>query len=281
MVSGIDFELFQEDEDIKGKKAVLLFHGLTGSPYEMKKYGNFLYKQGYDVFCYSFPGHGERLHEIQTVTWEDWCQFAQEKYDKLRPKYEKFFVSGLCLGAAMAIYLAENNKDITGIAALSTTLFLDGFCIPWTSCMIPLGLSTILRYYYTFPEDDCLGIKNELTRKSLAKLMAKTTVGMDNYPLNCVFGLLNLSKHVRKNLSKVTCPILCIHSKYDNLASVKGPKIVMNNVSSVKKRYIELNNSYHMVLYDNEKDFVMDEVNKFLNELLATETDNEKECVAV
>ena len=27
-------------------------------------------------------------------------------------KYKYFFVSGLCLGAAMAIYLAENNGDI-------------------------------------------------------------------------------------------------------------------------------------------------------------------------
>ncbi|MCQ2957659.1 MAG: alpha/beta hydrolase [Candidatus Gastranaerophilales bacterium] len=274
--SKIDFELFHtEEEDLREKKAVLLFHGLTGSPFEMKKYGNFLFKQGYDVFCYSFPGHGERLSEIQTVTWEDWCEFAQEKYDKLRPNYETFFVSGLCLGAAMGIYLAENNKDLTGVAALSTTLFLDGFCIPWTSCLIPLGLSTIIRYYYTFPEDECLGIKNELTRKSLAKLMAKTTVGMDNYPLNGVKGLLDLSKNVRKNLSKVTCPVLCIHSKYDNLASTKSANVVMKNISSKIKRYIELNDSYHMVLYDNEKEFVMNEVIKFLSKFSAKTLEKE------
>lgn len=268
MAESIDFELLHDEiKDIKNKKAVLLFHGLTGSPFEMKKYGTFLHQHGYDVFCYSFPGHGNRIHEIETVTWIDWCNFAQEKYNKLRKNYNEFFASGLCLGAAMAVYLGEHNKDLTGIIALSTTLFLDGFCIPWTVSLLPIALHTITRYYYTFPEDDCFGVKNEKTRKSLAKVMSKADIGMDNYPLNCVYGLLKLSKNVRKNLKKVTCPILCIHSKYDNLASTKGAKIVINNVSSIIKKYVELNDSYHMVLYDNEKHFVMNTAIEFLNEI--------------
>ncbi len=261
----VDFELLHSEiEDIKDKKAVLLFHGLTGSPFEMKKYGDFLFKNGYDVFCYSFPGHGERISEIETVTWKDWCEFAQDKYDTLRKNYSKFYLSGLCLGAAMAIYLGEHNKDITGIIALSTTLLLDGFCIPWTVKLLPFALSTIIRFYYTFPEDDCFGVKNERTRKSLAKITAKAEIGMDNYPLNCVDALLKLSKNVRKNLKSVTCPVLCIHSKYDNLASVRGAKIVIDGISSVVKKYVELNDSYHMVLYDNEKDFVMNTAKEFM-----------------
>ena len=205
MTYSIDFELIHDDFAAGDKNAVLLFHGLTGSPFEMKKYGDFLFNNGYDVFCYSFPGHGERISEIETVTWQDWCKFAQNKYDSLRKNYDNFFVSGLCLGAAMAVYLGEHNKDLTGIAALSTTLFLDGFCIPWTISLLPFALSTIIRFYYTFPEDDCFGVKNERTRKSLAKITAKANISMDNYPLNCVDELLKLSKNVRKNLKNVTC----------------------------------------------------------------------------
>ena len=280
MANGIDFELLHDDiTEKENKKAVLLFHGLTGSPFEMRKYGDFLFKNGYDVFCYSFPGHGERVSEIETVTWSDWCNFAQNKYNELRANYNQFFVSGLCLGAAMAVYLAEHNDDITGVAALSTTLFLDGFCIPWTICLLPFALSTIIRFYYTFPEDDCFGIKNERTRKSLAKLTAKVDIGMDNYPLNCVGGLLKLSKNVRKNLKKVNCPILCIHSKYDNLSSTKSAKVVLKGVSSEIKQYVELNDSYHMVLYDNEKEYVMNTVKEFFTKLVSAE--NEKEVVCI
>ena len=280
MAHGIDFELHHtEIQDKQDKKAVLLFHGLTGSPFEMRKYGDFLFKNGYDVFCYSFPGHGERISEIEMVTWKDWCNFAQEKYNELRNYYNHFFVSGLCLGAAMAVYLAENNDNITGVVALSTTLFLDGFCIPWTVHLLPLALSTIARFYFTFPEDDCFGVKNERTRKSLAKITAKVDIGMDNYPLNCVDGLLRLSKNVRQNLKKVKCPVLCIHSKYDNLSSPKGAKVVLNGISSVTKEYIELNNSYHMVLYDNEKEFVMNAVIEFLSKLVSNEVEEEVVCI--
>lgn len=270
MTESIDFELIHNDSETD--KAVLLFHGLTGSPFEMKKYGDFLFKNGYDVFCYSFPGHGDRISEIETVTWQDWCNFAQDKYTGLRKNYNQFFVSGLCLGAAMAVYLGEHNKDLTGIIALSTTLFLDGFCIPWTISLLPFALSTIIRFYYTFPEDDCFGVKNERTRKSLAKITAKANISMDNYPLNCVDGLLKLSKNVRKNLKNVTCPILCIHSKYDNLSSTKGAKVVLDGVSSKIKKYVELNDSYHMVLYDNEKEFVMNTVKEFLEEFTPQKT---------
>ena len=278
MANGIDFELLHDVITEKNdKKAVLLFHGLTGSPFEMKKYGDFLFKNGYDVFCYSFPGHGERISEIETVTWKDWCDFAQEKYAELRNNYSQFFVSGLCLGAAIAIYLAEHNDNITGVVALSTTLFLDGFCIPWTISLLPFALSTIIRFYYTFPEDDCFGVKNERTRKSLAKITAKANISMDNYPLNCVDGLLKLSKNVRQNLKKVNCPVLCVHSKYDNLSSVKSAKVVLNNISSKNKQYVELNDSYHMVLYDNEKEFVMNTVKDFLSTLVA----DEKEVVCI
>ena len=280
MPNGIDFELFHDEiTDKNDKKAVLLFHGLTGSPFEMKKYGEFLFRNGYDVFCYSFPGHGYRINEIETVTWQDWCEFAQNKYNNLRKNYNQFFVSGLCLGAAMTVYLAEHNKDITGIIALSTTLFLDGFCIPWTISLLPFALSTIVRFYFTFPEDDCFGIKNERTRKSLAKITAKADIGMDNYPLNCVGGLLKLSKNVRQNLKKVTCPVLCIHSKFDNLSSTKSAKIVLNSISSKIKQYVELNDSYHMVLYDNEKEFVMNTVKEFLNKLASAEIAKEVVCI--
>lgn len=280
MANGIDFELFHDEiTDKNNKNAVLLFHGLTGSPFEMKKYGEFLFKCGYDVFCYSFPGHGERISEIEIVTWHDWCEFAQEKYNQLRNNYNQFFVSGLCLGAAMAIYLAEHNKDITGVIALSTTLFLDGFCIPWTIYLLPFALSTIARFYFTFPEDDCFGIKNERTRKSLAKITAKADIGMDNYPLNCVDGLLKLSKNVRKNLKNLSCPILCIHSKYDNLSSPKSAKVVLDGISSEIKQYVELNNSYHMVLYDNDKEFVMNTVKDFICKLVSDEKEKEAVCI--
>jgi len=254
-------------EDVKPKGAVLLFHGLTGSPFELKKYGQFLYNNGYDVYAECLPGHGEKFDEIYTVKYQDWLDFAYLKFLQLNEKYEKVFVSGLCLGAVLALAVAIKYKDdISGVISLSTTLFLDGWRLPWYKVLIPLALSTIIRFYYCYPECEPHGIKNERTRSVVKKLLEKGNVGMNDFPMTGIYELLKLSSYVRKNLSQITAPILLIHSKEDDLTSTKSAKVVYKNISSEDKKLIILYDSYHMVLYDNEKDYVFNEAINFLNQ---------------
>lgn len=240
---------------------------MTGSPFEMRKYATYLHSCGYDVYGYCLPGHGNHPINIYTVTWKDWVEFSKEKYKKIRNNYENFFLGGLCLGAVIALNLAEDFDNVTGIIGLSTTLFLDGWTIPWYNFLMPLGTKTIIRYYYTFPEREPYGIKNKITRKTIAKLMTKNTVAMDNYPMSCIYELLQISKYTRREMNKVTAPILLIHSEEDDLTSTKSSKFVYDNVSSINKELIILTNSYHLVVYDNEKDLVYNKSVEFLDSL--------------
>lgn len=267
----LDFE-FIDDNNIQNTNAVLLFHGLTGSTFEMKKYAQHLHANGYDVFAYCLPGHGEDTCNIRCVSYDDWIEFAQEKFLFLKKKYKKVFLGGLCLGAVLALVLAQKHKlEVAGVISLSTTLFLDGWTMPWYNFMMPLGLNTLIRYYYTFPEREPYGIKNIKKRRSIQKIMGKNTIAMDNYPLSCVYELLKLSKLARKNMKEVISPILIIHSKEDDLTSVKSAKFVYNNISSNCKQFFILDNSYHLMLYDNDKDFVFDKSVEFLNTLKQNE----------
>lgn len=263
----LDFELINE-KDKNIRRAVLLFHGMTGSPYEMKKYGQYLYSLGYDVYCDCLPGHGDKVEEIYTVTYQDWLDFACERFEYLKSQYDEVYLSGLCLGAVLAIAVAEKYpNDVSGVVALSTTLFLDGWRLPWYKILIPLGLSSIVRFYYTYPECEPHGIKNERTRAVVKKLLEKSDVGMMDFPMTCIFELLKLSRFVRKkdSLSKVKTPILFIHSEEDDLTSKKSAYVVYDGISSEDKNIIILNDSYHMVLYDNEKEFVFNTVGEFFN----------------
>lgn len=269
MPSAFDFELKHQD---KPKKAILLFHGMTGSPFELRKYAKHLHTKGFDVYGYCLPGHGDHPQSIKTVSWIDWINFSNEKYENLRGQYDEFFLGGLCLGAVIALNLAQNYKDVTGIIGLSTTLFLDGWTIPWYyNLLIGIALHTILRYYYTFPEREPYGIKNETVRRKIANLMTKNTVAMDNYPMSCVCELLKLSKNTRKNMKKVTSPILLIHSTEDDLTSIRSAEFVYNNISSEIKEFIRLKESYHLIIYDNEKEFVFNKSVEFLNSLCSKE----------
>ena len=213
------------------------------------------------------PGHGDHPVDIYSVKEQDWRDFVNDRYKELRKNYADFFVGGLCLGAVLALNLAQENKDITGLICLSTTLFLDGWTIPWYNFLMPIGLYTILRYYYTFPEREPYGIKNIKVRNTISKLMSKNTVAMDNYPLSSIYELLLLSKKVRRNIKKVQAPILLVHSLEDDLTSTKSAKFVFNNISSFYKEYMELKDSYHLVLYDNEKESVYNKTLEFTDAL--------------
>ena len=263
----LDFELKHEDKGEQcSRKAVLLFHGLTGSPFELKKYGQFLYNNGYDVYADCLPGHGDKVQEIYTVKYTDWLDFAYKKLEELNAKYDDVFVSGLCLGAVLAIAVGIKYPDkIKGVVSLSTTLYLDGWRLPWYKILIPVGLSTLIRFYYNYPECEPHGIKNERTRSIVKKLLAKGDVGMNDFPMTGIYELVRLSKVVRKNLNKFSIPILLIHSKEDDLTSVKSAEVVYNNISSTDKEKIILKDSYHMVLYDNEKEFVFNKALEFFD----------------
>lgn len=257
------FEFIHEE---KSDRAILLFHGLTGSPFEMKNFGKYLYENGFDVFGICLPGHGDLQYDIYTVKYTEWTDCASKNLEKLCEKYKEVFLGGLCLGAVISLYLGEKyGNKIKGIISLSTTLYLDGWRLPWYSIFMPIALHTIFRYYYTYPECEPYGVKNERTRAAIKKILTKTEAGMDNYPMSAFYELLQLSKYVRLNLKNITCPIIVIHSKEDDLTTEKSAKEVFKNISSEDKELIILNNSYHMVLYDNEKEFVFKKSLEFLN----------------
>ena len=257
----LDFELKSGN-----KRAVLLFHGLTGSPYELKKYGVFLNEKGYDVYADCLPGHGDYVQDIYTVKYQDWLDFAYKKFEELYSKYDEVYVSGLCLGAVLALAVGIKFKEkVKGIISLSTTLYLDGWRLPWYSFLIPLGLSTIIRFYYNYPECEPHGIKNERVRAIVKKLLAKGDVGMNDFPMTGIYELIKLSRRVINNLNEFEVPILLIHSKEDDLTSTKSAKVVYDNIKSKDKEMIVLSDSYHMILYDNEKEFVFNKAFEFLN----------------
>ena len=264
MAESLDFE-FKHEKSCK--RAVLLFHGMTGSPFEMKKLGRALFEADFDVFCYCLPGHGTSPISIKTVKWEDWYTDSTSHYRDLSKKYDEVFLGGLCMGAVLALAIASEYDDVKGILSLSTTLFLDGWTIPWYNFLMPMGLHTILRYYYSFPEREPYGLKNETLRKKIAALQKQNTVALDNYPMSCIYELLKMSKAAQKNMHRVKSPVLLMHAKEDDLTSPKSAEFVYKNISSSIREYIQLENSYHLVVMDNERDFVFGKCIEFMNKI--------------
>ena len=252
---------------VNNDKAVLLLHGMTGSPYEMKQYGKILHKAGYNIYCPCLPGHGRNIKDIKQAKWNDWLNFALEQYDELKENYPEVYISGVCMGAVLALLVAEKRQDVSGVVSISTTLHLDGWTIPWYKFMMPVGLYTILRYYYSFPEREPYGIKNKTVRRKISAMLKENIIALDNIPMACVYELLGMSRHLRKNAKNITSPVLLIHSQEDDLTSVKSADYIYKNISSEIKEFIIFNNSYHLIVLDNDKDLAIEKSVEFLNKI--------------
>lgn len=256
------------------REAVLLLHGLTGSPFELRQFAKALYRAGYDVFYPVLPGHCQSVDALKKTVWQDWYNFAIETYDDLKKSYDKVYVSGLCLGAVLAVGIAQERQDVAGVIAISTTLFLDGWSLPWFRFLFPLGLYTVLKFFYTFPESEPYGIKNEAIRKKIVKMLVANDGALDSFPMLCVLELLKISKFIRKKerMQKVTAPILLFHSQEDDLTSIKSAECVYNNISSESKTFIKLDNSYHLITLDNDKDLLAKKTIEFIKTISGVQT---------
>ena len=249
-----------------------MFHGLTGSPFEMVYYGKMLFKSGYDIYCPILPGHCKGPSEIKKVCWKDWLSFGLDKFDCLKSQYDEVFISGVCLGAVIALAVANEKKDVKAVSALATTLFLDGWGIPWYRFLIPFGANTIYKFFYVFPEADPYGLKNEETRNKVKEMMSTNNDStLDCFPLVAVSELLKLSNYVRKNIRKIQTPIITIHSAYDDLTSLKSAEFVYKKVTSSINEFVKLENSYHLIVLDNEKDIVTEKTLNFFNKVSSRE----------
>ncbi len=251
-----------------GKHGVLLLHGLRGNPFELQHLGRRLQAAGYSVripFIRDGLGGGD---PGRCGSWREWLEHAAAHYGELRKSCPRVAVSGLCIGAVLALALASDpDLDVSAIMPLATTLKWDGWGIPWYRVLAPLAYYTPLRFLYSFQERWPFGVKDERLRAWIARQMRETgnsLAGAAALPMASVYQALRLARHARRRLARITAPALVIHAREDDVASPRNARWVMEGLGSRDKRLVMLEDSYHMVTIDREKERVARECIAFL-----------------
>ena len=256
-------------ELIGGEHAVLLIHGLQGVPTEMLALAKRLHKAGYSVKVPHFQGYGYTEGDTpRSVTpWRDWRGQVMLELRNMKLQYKTVAIGGLCIGAVLALSVAEEaSAEISGLSLLATTLFYDGWSIPWYRFMLPIGYYTPLRYIYAYKEREPFGLKNQQLRRWVAREMRHKTssiAGASNLTLPAIHEAELLIKSVRRNLHKVTAPALVIHAVEDDVSTPRSADFVTTHIGSSHVHKVLLHDSYHMITMDNERELVADETIKF------------------
>lgn len=256
---------------VGGQHAVLLVHGLQSSPAEMLPLAKRLNKSGYTVHMPHIRGygyqHGDDAHSV--THWQDWHAKVLAEFHALKQQYRSVAVGGLCIGAVLSLSIAaELGDEVAALSLLATTLYYDGWSIPWYRFLLPLGYYTPFRYVYSYREREPFGLKNEQLRKWVAREMShkdSSMAGAAKLTLPAVHEAELLINSVRKSLHRVTAPALIIHAVEDDVSTPRSARFVAENIGSKTVESILLHNSYHMITIDNEREQVATNTIRFFD----------------
>lgn len=241
-----------------GRDGVLLIHGLTGTPAEMRFVGKGLHRQGYSVLGMQLAGHCGSEDDLLQTGWTDWYASVVDAADRLAGQVERLFVGGLSMGAILALKLAADRPhQVQGLALYGTTFAYDGWTIPAIarlSFLLPLAVRIGIGRRRRFMEKPPYGIKCERVRQRIAGSMLagdSAAAGLPGNPWPSLAEFVRLSANVRKSLDRVRAPCLVVHAANDDIASVRNARIVEQRVGAEVETLL-LHDSYHMVTVDQE-----------------------------
>ncbi len=246
--------------------AVLLLHGLSSSPLELRFLARYLGEEGFATHTPELPGYSAGAGH---ASMEEWLRAAVAEFDALAARHRHVSVCGLSMGAALAAAVAHERPSARALLLLSVTLDYDGWAIPWYRFLLDWAYYTPLRTRYRYREHEPYGLRNEALRTKIARAMQKgeiSEVGPASISMPALHEASRLAASVRGKLKRVTSDCLVIHAIDDETSSPHNARFVAANVGASFLRTIWLDDSYHMITSDNEREVVARECTMFLRE---------------
>ncbi|HXF69301.1 MAG TPA: alpha/beta fold hydrolase [Thermoflexus sp.] len=238
-----------------GPVGILLIHGFTGAPQEMRRLGVFLAQQGRTVLGIRLPGHGTRPEDLRQVTWRDWTEAVAWGADVLRERCEAVFLCGLSLGGVLALYEAAQRPP-DGLIVMAS---------PYRIRDVRLRFLWLLKWLVPKVRK---GPSNLRDPEARAKL-----VSYPWYPLAAVEELLRALQATAARLSRVCCPTLLIYSRSDRSVPPDQGWAIYHRLGSSDKTIHWLVRSGHVIPEDIEREEAFAQIDRFIRRVVGRKTE--------
>jgi carboxylesterase len=242
--------------------SALLVHGLTGTPYEMRYLGERLAAGGVRVFGVRLAGHAGTPEELGATTHQNWYESVVDGCERLRAYGDPIVVVGQSAGGVLAARLAiDQGKALSAVVMLAPAFFLPYWQRAALAAIKRLGPVAGMIYLRSAAAAD---IHDDAARQihPSTRLM----------PLSAALSLCELSALMRPQLGRLAQPTMIIHSRPDHTCPFdKNVEFLMANLGSVRKRLTVLEDSYHVISVDTDKERVAAEVAGFIREVFSAD----------
>ena len=230
-----------------GPVGVLFCHGFTGSPWSLLEWAKYTQAAGHRVAVPRLPGHGTSWQEMNLTGWQDWYSCVEREFLSLRGQCEQVFVTGLSMGGALALRLAERYRDdVAGLVLVNPAVmgyFNTNFAPFLSKCMT-----------------SAKAVGSDLKDPDADEH------AYDRTPLKAAASMLRMWVDVRACLDLVSCPLLVYRSAVDHVVPAASTAFIMSHVSSEERSERILLNSYHVATMDHDKQTIFEGCAEFIAE---------------
>ncbi len=232
----------------------LLVHGFNGEPADLRDLANVLRAEGMIPRRLLLPGHGTNIYDFAAHGWDDWFQAVRRATTEALAHYDKVFLIGHSLGAALVLSVASVEPEVAGVVAL---------CPP-VRLREPIQ-QMVKRVRGILPAIPT-GIEDVYDRRGARSLYRRNVYPWT--PLAAVDSLFAALPTVRAMLPAVKCPALIVRALHDHVVPARDGLEAYELIGSKHKELITLERSFHAVTKDIERHIVFAETVRFCHEAI-------------
>ncbi len=228
--------------------ALLLIHGFTGSPYEMRPLGEYLAGQGFRTKGIRLPGHGTCPEDMLSCTAQDWLNCCRAAVRELAAEQLPVVVMGLSMGGTLSLLLAA-EAEVAAVVTMCAPVYLN-----WVLHLAPIA-SLFKRYHRI------------LDLKTIDPAIKDARPVYDRVPICSAIELLKLVRSAKATLPLINIPALIIHSSLDETVPPGNGHFIHKRLGSSQKKLLTVNRSGHVVTRGVDKDEIYKAVHQFVSDL--------------
>ncbi|MCB0309002.1 MAG: alpha/beta fold hydrolase [Bdellovibrionales bacterium] len=226
---------------------VLLIHGFTGTPAEMRPLASSIHEQmGWTCKGILLNGHGTNVKNLCSVDLKTWIQDIDNEISLLSKSHTNVHLVGLSMGALLCLEQVLRPKcDVKSVVLLAPAFILRGFA-KW---LMPVLAHTSL------PKVPLLVPKTKLNQPD--------HIAYNSYDCHGVSQLAKLQSKIKKELRPIQTPTLLIYSSSDETVDPHSGDTIKMFLDNSLSRVIKLENSNHILTLASEKNRVFQETISF------------------
>jgi carboxylesterase len=231
---------------------VLLTHGFTGTPKEMRWMGEYLNREhGFTTLGIRLTGHATRPEDMIRSRYTDWQASVEDGFHMLSGMAKNIYLCGLSMGGILSLY-SSSRLAVRGVVAMSTP-----YRLPDDPRLKFVRLLSNVQPYMPKSEEEGAGWFGDAWKDY--------HVSYGRNPVRSIAELNELLGEMRAALPVIKVPVLLIHSRNDDYVVKDSMERIYADLGTPDKQMMWVEGAGHVITEEPIRELVFKAAADFIH----------------